>query len=130
MTSAIETFGLTKRYGCVTAVADLSLRVEPGQVFGFLGPNGAGKSTTIRLLMALQQPTRGRATLLGLKADADSVEVRRRVVDAEHQPLGEDRDLQPKQPAAHGAPLKTTSAVLPGLFSVLQDAPNWVLLRL
>ena len=79
MTSAIETFGLTKRYGCVTAVADLSLRVEPGQVFGFLGPNGAGKSTTIRLLMALQQPTRGRATLLGLKADADSVEVRRRV---------------------------------------------------
>ena len=79
MTSAIETFGLTKRYGCVTAVADLSLRVEPGQVFGFLGPNGAGKSTPIRLLMALQQPTRGRATLLGLKADADSVEVRRRV---------------------------------------------------
>ena len=41
MTSAIETFGLTKRYGAVTAVADLSLRVEPGEVFGFLGPNGA-----------------------------------------------------------------------------------------
>lgn len=79
MTSAIETFGLTKRYGSMTAVADLSLRVERGQVFGFLGPNGAGKSTTIRLLMALQQPTRGRATLLGLDSAADSVEVHRRV---------------------------------------------------
>jgi ABC-2 type transport system ATP-binding protein len=78
MTSAIETFGLTKRYGAVTAVADLSLRVEPGQVFGFLGPNGAGKSTTIRMLLGLQHPTRGRATLLGLDAAADSVQVHRR----------------------------------------------------
>ncbi len=43
MTPAIETFGLTKRYGATTAVADLSLRIEPGQVFGFLCPNGAGK---------------------------------------------------------------------------------------
>ena len=59
MTSAIETFGLTKRYGSTTAVADLNLRIEPGQVFGFLGPNGAGKSTTIRMLMALQRPTHG-----------------------------------------------------------------------
>lgn len=79
MTSAIETFGLTKRYGSTTAVADLNLRIEPGQVFGFLGPNGAGKSTTIRMLMALQRPTQGRATLLGLDAAADSVEVHRRI---------------------------------------------------
>jgi ABC-2 type transport system ATP-binding protein len=79
MTTAIETFGLTKRYGTTTAVADLSLRVEPGQIFGFLGPNGAGKSTTIRVLMALQRPTRGRAAVLGLDAAADSVEVHRRV---------------------------------------------------
>jgi ABC-2 type transport system ATP-binding protein len=77
MTSAIETFGLTKRYGAVTAVDDLSLRVEPGQVFGFLGPNGAGKSTTIRMLLALQRPTRGHATLLGLDAAADSVKIHR-----------------------------------------------------
>ena len=40
MTPAIETFGLTKRYGATTAVGDLNLRIEPGQVFGFLGPNG------------------------------------------------------------------------------------------
>ena len=79
MTSVIETFGLTKRYGSTTAVADLNLRIEPGQVFGFLGPNGAGKSTTIRMLMALQRPTHGHATLLGLDAATDSVEVHRRI---------------------------------------------------
>jgi len=79
MTTAVETVGLTKQYGTVTAVSDLSLRVEAGQVFGFLGPNGAGKSTTIRMLLALQRPTRGRARLLGLDAAADSVQVHRRV---------------------------------------------------
>ena len=79
MTSAIETFGLTKRYGRVTAVSDLSLRIEPGQVFGFLGPNGAGKSTTIRMLMALQRPTEGRVSVLGLDAQAATVAVHRRV---------------------------------------------------
>jgi ABC-2 type transport system ATP-binding protein len=68
VTSAVETFGLTKRYGGVTAVSDLSLRIEPGQVFGFLGPNGAGKSTTIRMLMGLQRPTEGRVSVLGLDA--------------------------------------------------------------
>ena len=78
VTPAIETVELTKRYGATTAVADLSLRIEPGQVFGFLGPNGAGKSTTIRMLLALQRPTRGRATLLGFDAAADSIEIHRR----------------------------------------------------
>ncbi len=78
MTSAIEATGLTKRYCPITAVDDLSLRVEPGQVFGFLGPNGAGKSTTIRMLLALQRPTRGTARVLGLDAAAESVEVHRR----------------------------------------------------
>ena len=78
MTGAIETVGLTKHYGSVAAVNDLDLRVEPGQVFGFLGPNGAGKSTTIRMLLALQRPTTGRATLLGLDAGADSAEIHRR----------------------------------------------------
>jgi beta-exotoxin I transport system ATP-binding protein len=76
-TNAIHTYGLTKRYGAVTAVADLDLQVEPGQVFGFLGPNGAGKTTTIRMLLALQRPTRGQATLLGLDAAA-SVQIHRR----------------------------------------------------
>lgn len=79
MTNAIETFGLTKRYGSITAVRDLNLRIGCGQVFGFLGPNGAGKSTTIRMLLALQRPTTGHATLLGLDAQASSVEAHRRI---------------------------------------------------
>ena len=78
MTSAIEATGLTKRYGATTAVDGLSLRVGPGQVFGFLGPNGAGKSTTIRMLLALQRPTQGEARVLGLVDAAGSVEVHRR----------------------------------------------------
>ena len=79
MTIAVETSGLTKRYGSVTAVIDLNLRIEPGQVFGFLGPNGAGKSTTIRMLMALHRPTKGRVSVLGLDAQADTVAVHRRI---------------------------------------------------
>lgn len=78
MRTAIETAGLTKAYGSVTAVSDLNLRIDPGQVFGFLGPNGAGKSTTIRMLMTLQRPTSGRATLLGMDSATDSVEIHRR----------------------------------------------------
>ncbi|HBH01965.1 MAG TPA: MFS transporter, partial [Candidatus Rokubacteria bacterium] len=46
----IEVQGLTKQYGPVTAIRDVSFRVEPGQIVGFLGPNGAGKSTTMRIL--------------------------------------------------------------------------------
>jgi ABC-2 type transport system ATP-binding protein len=62
---AIQTEGLTKRYGARTAVADLSLRVEAGQVYGFLGPNGAGKTTTIAMLLGLVRPSAGRAAVLG-----------------------------------------------------------------
>src|SRR5206468_2676932 len=47
------------------AVADLSLRVAPGEVFGFLGPNGAGKTTSLKMLLGLIPPTAGRATVLG-----------------------------------------------------------------
>jgi ABC-2 type transport system ATP-binding protein len=61
----IEVTGLTKRYGDHTAVDDLSFRVEPGVVTGFLGPNGAGKSTTMRMILGLDQPTCGQATVNG-----------------------------------------------------------------
>jgi ABC-2 type transport system ATP-binding protein len=64
---AIETAGLGKTYGRdVHALADLDLRVERGEVFGYLGPNGAGKSTTIRLLLDLIHPTAGRAAVFGV----------------------------------------------------------------
>ena len=79
MTAAVEIHGLTKVYGATRALVDLSLEVEPGACLGYLGPNGAGKTTTIRLLLALQRPTAGRATVLGLDPLTDSVEVHRRV---------------------------------------------------
>jgi ABC-2 type transport system ATP-binding protein len=62
-TIAIE--ALTKRYGSVTAVDDLTFKLAPGRITGFLGPNGAGKSTTMRLLLGLARPTAGRATING-----------------------------------------------------------------
>jgi ABC-2 type transport system ATP-binding protein len=61
----IEIEALTKRYGRVLAVDDLSFRAEPGRVTGFLGPNGAGKTTTLRSLVGLLHPTSGAATILG-----------------------------------------------------------------
>ncbi len=57
--------GLSKRFGSVSAVNDLSFTVEPGQVCGLLGPNGAGKTTTLRVLVGLQRPSAGRVALFG-----------------------------------------------------------------
>jgi ABC-2 type transport system ATP-binding protein len=65
MQPAIETFDLVKRYGRTTALAGLTMRVEPGEVFGFLGPNGAGKTTSVKLFVGLAAATSGRGTLLG-----------------------------------------------------------------
>jgi ABC-2 type transport system ATP-binding protein len=65
MKPAIETNKLVKRYGDVTAVDDLTLRVAPGEIYAFLGLNGAGKTTTIRLLLGMVKPTSGAARLLG-----------------------------------------------------------------
>jgi ABC-2 type transport system ATP-binding protein len=76
---AIETAGLTKRYGSVRALEDLSIEVRRGEIFGFLGPNGAGKSTTIRTLLGFLRPTAGRASVLGLDIVEESVEIRRRI---------------------------------------------------
>jgi ABC-2 type transport system ATP-binding protein len=76
--SAIVTEGLTKRFGDETAVADLDLAVERGEVFGFLGPNGAGKSTTISMLLGFLEPTEGSATVLGTDVAADPRAVRQR----------------------------------------------------
>lgn len=66
--AAIQTDGLTKRFGSTVAVDRLDLDIGPGQVFGFLGPNGAGKSTTIRLLLGFLRPTAGRARIFGIDA--------------------------------------------------------------
>ena len=76
---AIETHGLSKRYGPVTAVDDLSLRVPGGQVFGLLGPNGSGKTTTIGMLLGLVKPASGTMRLFGLDADGGPPDVLSRV---------------------------------------------------
>ncbi len=62
---AVETHQLRKRFGDKLAVADLSLSVRRGEVFGFLGPNGAGKTTSIKMLLGLIEPSAGRGTMLG-----------------------------------------------------------------
>ncbi|HVL50322.1 MAG TPA: ABC transporter ATP-binding protein [Actinomycetota bacterium] len=62
---AIHTVGLSKSYGAVRAVDDLSMTVPRGEIFGFLGPNGAGKTTSVKLLTGLSNPTSGKAWLLG-----------------------------------------------------------------
>src|SRR5687768_2323247 len=61
----IETHALRKQFGATVAVADLSLRVDAGEIFGFLGPNGAGKTTSIKMLLALVEPTSGAGHVMG-----------------------------------------------------------------
>ena len=77
--AAIVTDKLTRRFGALTAVDNVDLRVTAGQFFGFLGPNGAGKSTTIKMLTGLLAPTAGRVTLLGVDFAAHPVEVKRQI---------------------------------------------------
>lgn len=77
--TAILTEKLTRRFGQLTAVDNIDLRVTPGQFFGFLGPNGAGKSTTIKMLTGLLAPTSGRMELLGLDFASQSIEVKRQI---------------------------------------------------
>src|SRR5207244_11538183 len=75
----IQASGLTKRFGKLTAVRELTLEVGAGQVFGFLGPNGAGKTTTIRMLTGLVRPTSGSALVAGYDVTLEPREVKRRV---------------------------------------------------
>ena len=76
MTAALELEGVSKRFGGLPAVQDLSFRVEPGQICGFLGPNGAGKTTTLRMVLGLATPDAGRITVLG---SDDATKVRDRM---------------------------------------------------
>lgn len=75
----VQTHQLTKVYGPLAALADCSLGVEPGEVYGLLGPNGAGKTTLIRLLLGYLRPTSGWAKIAGLDCQRQSVAVRRQV---------------------------------------------------
>src|SRR5262245_34968075 len=74
---AIETHGLSRCFGANVAVADLSLTIPRGQIFGFLGPNGAGKTTSVKMLLALVAPSGGAGTVLG--APIGDREARRKI---------------------------------------------------
>ncbi len=76
---AIISEGLSKYYGQVRAVDDVSFAVKRGEIFGFLGLNGAGKSTTIKVLSTLVPPTRGSATVVGYDIAKDGFEIRKRI---------------------------------------------------
>jgi ABC-2 type transport system ATP-binding protein len=77
--NVIETNNLTKYYGKIKGVEDLTFTVKKGEIFGFLGPNGAGKTTTIRTLLGYLQPTRGSATIFGKNIDDEIVDIKREV---------------------------------------------------
>jgi ABC-2 type transport system ATP-binding protein len=73
----IEITHLTKRYGALTAVDDVSFTVAPGEVLGFLGPNGAGKSTTMKMIAGFLAPTAGTARVCGHDVESDALAARR-----------------------------------------------------
>src|SRR3970040_2121241 len=75
----IEVQHLTKRYGPVTAVDDVSFRVQKGEILGFLGPNGAGKTTTMRILTGYLSATTGRARGAGHDVFDSPIEVKKRI---------------------------------------------------
>ena len=75
---AIRVDGLTKRYGELTAVDNVSFTVKRGEIFAFLGPNGAGKTTTVEMLECLRKPTSGKAYVLGYDVSKDRESIKRR----------------------------------------------------
>jgi len=79
MAPVIETESLTKSYGAVRGIEDVTMSVAAGEVFGFLGPNGAGKTTMIRTLLDLQRATSGTARVFGLDSRRDSLTIRARL---------------------------------------------------
>ena len=89
--AAVAAERLTKRYGSLTAVEDLTFSVAPGEIVGFLGPNGAGKSTTMRILSGTMAGTSGRASIWGVSVALNPAEAKRHMAYMpENNPLPED----------------------------------------
>ena len=76
---SLETVNLSKKFGKLTALDGIGLKVNEGEVFGYIGPNGAGKTTTIRVLLGILQATQGSAKVFGLDAWKDAVEIHKRI---------------------------------------------------
>ena len=127
---AIATSGLRKAFGSRVALHDLTLRVEPGEVFGFLGPNGAGKSTTMRVMVGLTPPSHGQATVVGRRyADLPNPGLEVGVLlDASAQHAGRTgRETLRLAARTMGLPLSRVDEMLDvfvGLTRVLFEAPG------
>jgi ABC-2 type transport system ATP-binding protein len=89
--SVVVTAGLTRRFGTHTAVDDLTLTIEAGEIFGFLGHNGAGKTTTVRLLNGVLAPSGGGATVFGLDVATQGAAIRARTGVLTETPALDDR---------------------------------------
>jgi ABC-2 type transport system ATP-binding protein len=87
MTSVLELDRIEKRFGAKTAVADLSLSLPGGEIFGFLGPNGAGKTTTFKMIVGLLKPTAGTVRILGMDVAELPVEAKREIGFVPDTPL-------------------------------------------
>ncbi len=83
----IEIKELTKTFGSVRAVDRLTLRVEPGEIFGFLGPNGAGKTTTVKILSGIMRPTSGSVRVAGLDVAAEPLAAKRAMAYIPDEPF-------------------------------------------
>ncbi len=110
MQPAIQTWGLTKKYGSLTAVDSLDLEVRQGEVYGFLGPNGAGKTTTLLMLLGLTEPTSGRLSVLGYNPLLEPLKVKR-VVGYLPENLGFYDDMTASQNLMYTAKLNGISLV-------------------
>jgi len=75
--ATLETTGLTKRFGGITALYDVSCAISAGEIVGFLGPNGAGKTTTVLMLLGLTEPTKGVVRVVGLDPTREPLAVKR-----------------------------------------------------
>ncbi len=75
----VEVEKLTKKFGSITAVDNISFKIKKGSIFGFLGPNGSGKSTTIRMLCGVLTPTSGKGTVLGYDVNRESEKIKKKI---------------------------------------------------
>jgi ABC-2 type transport system ATP-binding protein len=77
--SYVEVKGLTKKFGKFTALDNIDLSINEGEIYGFIGPNGAGKSTTIRIMLGMLKPTNGEVKIFGKDAWKDAVDIHKRI---------------------------------------------------
>lgn len=120
----IEISGLVKRFGNLTAVSRLDLRIKPGEIFGFLGPNGAGKTTTVKMITGLLKPTEGSVRVAGFDVAREPLEAKKRMGLVPDEPF-----VYPKLSGAeylrfigelYGVPLPSQKTRIPELLEMFE----------